>query len=710
MNPSDLISSVISKDAGSRFQPIVPITASQGVESKAPVSFEKAFIEVATFHAAVTRVAQDAASVGLGIFQKNRDKSLTLLEPETNETARVFAQANSQQGPTEMWEEYHTFYEILGEGFLLTDYHDPPRSTPQELWALPPRKIKTKANREGEITAFVYDQYGPNPVVYDPNEIFHQKQVHPLDDFRGLGATRSAIIYAALEITSSTHWTKFFEHGARLATVIETDRKLPRARVKEYLREFREQYDSVENAFKTLLLHSGFKLRETGTGQHDVDFIQMFKLAREQQLVATGVPPALVGIFEYANYANSEQQIRIYWQNKIWPRLRKLAEGLTQIVLPRFGTGLVAMFDMNSIPAFQEMQLERAERLSKLVTGGVFTPNNARAELGLPRVSGGDGLFLPAGLAPVGIEITPQRSERVIASKFEARRVYTSAEHRRIDSPERTLKRQTFLAGLGEYEKPVLADWIRYTDAQEARVLANLENAGKSRFGIKALDVDDVLAIEVEINAAKGVVGRVMSRLVGSRGTEAAAEVGAEFLVGAPEVIAFIEGQQATESVLIATADHAALRALITDMVRENASTEQIARAIQEHYVLERFQARAISRTQTIRGYNFGTGEAWKQSDVIEKKEWLTTNDGEQRDEHDWADGEKVGINESFMRTGQPMDYPGDPAGDAWNVINCRCTMLPVTEGKTTVVRVAKTVWGEIAGKQLAPVGSNGKG
>jgi hypothetical protein len=37
-----------------------------------------------------------------------------------------------------------------------------------------------------------------------------------------------------------------------------------------------------------------------------------------------------------------------------------------------------------------------------------------------------------------------------------------------------------------------------------------------------------------------------------------------------------------------------------------------------------------------------------------------------------------VGINEPFMKSGAPLMYPGDPEGDAANVINCRCTILPV--------------------------------
>lgn len=89
------------------------------------------------------------------------------------------------------------------------------------------------------------------------------------------------------------------------------------------------------------------------------------------------------------------------------------------------------------------------------------------------------------------------------------------------------------------------------------------------------------------------------------------------------------------------------------------------------------WKARQIARTQTTGAANFGTKEAYKQSEVVEEKEWLATLDARVRDAHAILDGEVVGLDDKFSNG---LEYPGDSANavDASQVVNCRCTMMPV--------------------------------
>jgi uncharacterized protein with gpF-like domain len=60
---------------------------------------------------------------------------------------------------------------------------------------------------------------------------------------------------------------------------------------------------------------------------------------------------------------------------------------------------------------------------------------------------------------------------------------------------------------------------------------------------------------------------------------------------------------------------------------------------------------------------------------VVTNKVWLTTQDGETRDDHSFADGQRVPVQEPFNVGGELLDAPAlgsDPA----NNVNCRCTML----------------------------------
>lgn len=91
-------------------------------------------------------------------------------------------------------------------------------------------------------------------------------------------------------------------------------------------------------------------------------------------------------------------------------------------------------------------------------------------------------------------------------------------------------------------------------------------------------------------------------------------------------------------------------------------------------------RARRIARTEIVSASNAGSLEGAKSTGLNFDKQWLSTIDGRTRDDHIIADGQVVGKDEPFLVSGDELQYPGDPAGSAGNVINCRCTQIYITE------------------------------
>jgi SPP1 gp7 family putative phage head morphogenesis protein len=81
-----------------------------------------------------------------------------------------------------------------------------------------------------------------------------------------------------------------------------------------------------------------------------------------------------------------------------------------------------------------------------------------------------------------------------------------------------------------------------------------------------------------------------------------------------------------------------------------------------------------IARTETHNTVVSGTHETYIAAGVL-KQEWLTTIDGRERDSHAAINGEVVEIDQPFSNG---LIFPGDPGGDASEVVNCRCALLPV--------------------------------
>lgn len=98
-------------------------------------------------------------------------------------------------------------------------------------------------------------------------------------------------------------------------------------------------------------------------------------------------------------------------------------------------------------------------------------------------------------------------------------------------------------------------------------------------------------------------------------------------------------------------------------------------------------RARTVARTETMGAVNAGAYrsavlDAEARGDVAPFKLWLSTDDRRTRPTHRAADQQRTLLTEPFAVGGSRLLFPGDPTGAAAEVINCRCTMLPIVLGE----------------------------
>lgn len=99
-------------------------------------------------------------------------------------------------------------------------------------------------------------------------------------------------------------------------------------------------------------------------------------------------------------------------------------------------------------------------------------------------------------------------------------------------------------------------------------------------------------------------------------------------------------------------------------------------------------RARALSIARTSTAGAVGTGRhAGMGQAGVELKTWITSGDTEVRDSHVSAGtryAQGIPFEQPFEIAGELLMYPGDPAGSAANIINCRCLEIArMAAGKT---------------------------
>jgi SPP1 gp7 family putative phage head morphogenesis protein len=80
-------------------------------------------------------------------------------------------------------------------------------------------------------------------------------------------------------------------------------------------------------------------------------------------------------------------------------------------------------------------------------------------------------------------------------------------------------------------------------------------------------------------------------------------------------------------------------------------------------------RAEMIARTEATVSNNDGLLESYKQSGVVEGKEWIAVMDSKTRPEHQMLNGEVVELNKNFSNG---LPYPSEP--------NCRCVIGPAID------------------------------
>jgi HK97 family phage portal protein len=126
----------------------------------------------------------------------------------------------------------------------------------------------------------------------------------------------------------------------------------------------------------------------------DAELHKQFEFGVAEVARALGVPVSLLAQPGAVNYAQAVEETRSFAALSLEPFCRRFANELgAKLLTPAMrAEGFEIEFDLARLLVSPG---EVAERMSKLVNGGVMTVNESRNELGLPDVAGGDEIRCP---------------------------------------------------------------------------------------------------------------------------------------------------------------------------------------------------------------------------------------------------------------------------------------------------------------------------
>lgn len=594
--------------------------------------------------------------------------------------------------------------ELAGDTFFLLDGGNVDvGENIKNIFILQPDMVEVVPGDEGteyEIKQYKYkyknDKGETKEIVYEANQVIQIKTPNPSNPLRGKSVVEAAAIDIDTDNLAGEMIMKFFQNGAIPSVVLSTEQRLGKDDVQRIQTDLKKTYGGIRNFFKTMILGNGLTPVTIQQSAKEMEFLEIEKAMRDKIMAMFKNTPASLGIIEDVNRANAEATILSWKESTIKPKMQRIVDTLNEFLVPRFGDNLILTFE-DPVPENRQDDIDEA---TALYEAGIMTLNEAREEVDLDPVANGDDFKNSNAQVPVTPQEMPKNLYNVDYKKhFRRSKTYTKLEeHKKLFAEakkiaEKKLKPKKKAAEVREH--PI------YTNTQVWKYHNNKMKMVDNRFDNFKTEVDKFITglEEKSIDKLHDIVDKkVKKKAYDLFDTDAEIAAGIDLFTPLLEEIGKLSGSEVYAlmklgGVYIPSPDYAKIIAknveefvtsvvgtdkeklsnLLAEGLKEGQSIAEIERLIRSSFSdYKKNQSEKVARTEILRASNEGTLDAFKASDVVVGKQWLTAMDDRVDPECADLNGKIVELEGNFFKTdyGTGETPPLHP--------NCRCDLLPV--------------------------------
>jgi HK97 family phage portal protein len=261
------------------------------------------------------------------------------------------------------------------------------KGTPIFLWPMHSQITEVVPDPKRRIKGYIYRPNGKE-IHLKAEDVFYMKYWNPANLYYGLAPYRAAQRPVEIDWYAQDINRRTFKKGGIVSGMLVTEQGLTQPKATELKKRFKQALESDEMP----VMSEGLTYKPLTPTLKDMLFRELREFNREEIGAAFGVPPAMLGINKYANYANYDAQKRKFWESNIQPKLQWIEASLNASLMPKFGItsgkrGRVsatyrAKFDISRVKYLQEDPKERVERQAIEISSGTKTVNETRVDNG----------------------------------------------------------------------------------------------------------------------------------------------------------------------------------------------------------------------------------------------------------------------------------------------------------------------------------------
>lgn len=638
-------------------------------------------------YACVRAISEEVGAIDLKLM-KDDD------EVEEHPAMALLDYVNPFMTRFDLFMQTQSYLELDGNAFWYLTFDG--QRQPQAIWPLRPDHIKVVPSKEKYIKEYIYS-IGNEKFVLPPEAIVHIKEFNPTDPYRGMGTVDAAFAAVHTDNHAKSWNAAFFKNNALPGVVLEVDGMLSPEDESRIKRSWTDAYRGSDKAHKMAIMQGGMKIHTLQANAKDMDFVELRRFNRDEILSLFRVPKTAIGISEDVNRANAEATDYTFALRTIKPKMRKIADTLTEIFLTRFenSDGLHFTF-ADPVPDNRELTLQEYQNG---LLNGWLSVNDVRRREGLPEIEGGDTVNVPFNSLPLGEPVKRAKTpENGTQSQIKDVAKLLTDPLRKIMEAEEFEKRgevvHKALIFRGDEMEEKFADRMdKFFSGQKKRILAEVKKKVKPKKGVKA-KVPNFMDLDSEKEELIKALGPLFDAIALEEGQAALDQVlPSEVYEEHSRRLAHILAQKTSKfagSVTNTTSKQ--IRAQIAAGLAKGESIDEIADRISASHAFARTRSEKIARSEVIRTQNLAREEVWRDSGVVKGKIWYTAQDERVEAICAAMHGKLVSLDEPYFKQGETRRFTHPTTGatvthtfDYETVrqppahVNCRCTTLAAT-------------------------------
>ena len=334
------------------------------------------------------------------------------------------------------------YREVAGKAYIWTG-----GPKPVGLFLLHPQYTKPIVRKDGGLVQFLYGRDNLSPMTVPMEEVIISRFMpDPFAPWDGISWVQSIEQYADMENAAVVSEVARWRNSGQYGMILKAPANYNDTQLKQLESSLRGKGGPL--AAGRALIVRDLEVVEAGNKPNEMHYVEGIEQAERAIYRAAGVPEAIWKLND-ANLASAAAADPI-WQRNIYERQSRVAQDLTEWLLPMFGIEPGTMWFAYDNPSQDDVELQTNRMATGYVNGAIYT-NEYRQALGLnplPDDANTLGKPMPMSMPPIALTATPEAEDSTQDATEDAEELKVSeAAAKYLDAFERVRAQRSIDSG-----------------------------------------------------------------------------------------------------------------------------------------------------------------------------------------------------------------------------------------------------------------------